>query len=245
MEAEGLASLHRHGEYLLYQPAEALQLLLADAQVAFALAGVVGLVEVEQGIGGGIGHGNGGFQFVGDVVGKVAFHFLQRLLPQDGVDEVPEGEAEDEEDDRRSYQYACHLPQHEASQRFGGKTIDIVFRRGEGVLVADGIGTGHIAGCAACGQGIGIEPAVLGVVARVQVLQAVAYGDVHFPEAGVEQAVVYTEIGTSQYVEPRVQSALQVNGHAGHGALVAQQHVEPLLCMKHGVGAHGICLYPL
>ena len=56
MEAEGLASLHRHGEYLLYQPAEALQLLLADAQVAFALAGVIGLVEVEQGIGGGIGY---------------------------------------------------------------------------------------------------------------------------------------------------------------------------------------------
>ena len=47
VEAEGLASLHRHGEYLLYQTTEALQLLLADAQVAFALAGVVGLMEVE------------------------------------------------------------------------------------------------------------------------------------------------------------------------------------------------------
>ncbi len=100
VEAEGLAPLHRHGEYLLHQSAEAAELLLTDAQVAFALAGVVGLMEVEQGIGGGIGHGDGCLQFVGDVVGEVALHLLQRLLPQDGTDEVLEGEAEDEEDDQ-------------------------------------------------------------------------------------------------------------------------------------------------
>ena len=245
VEAEGLAPFHRHGEYLLYQSAQAAELLLADTQVAFALVGVVGLMEVEQGIGGSISHGDGRLQLVGDVVGEVALHLLQRLLPQDGADEVPEGETEDEEDDRRGDEDARHLPQDEAAQWLGGEPVDIVAGGREGILVADGIGAGYIAGCTARSQGICIHPAVMDVIARVEVLQAVADGDVHLPEAGVEQAVVYTEIGTCQYVEPRVQSALQVNGHAGHSTLVTQQHIKSLLCMKHGTGAYGIRLYPL
>ena len=62
MQAEGLAAFHAHGEYLLDKSAESLQLLLADAQILVALGLFVRLVKVQQGIVGGIGHGDRGFQ---------------------------------------------------------------------------------------------------------------------------------------------------------------------------------------
>ena len=64
MQAEGLAAFHAHGEYLLDKSAEPLQLLLADAQILVALCLFFRLVKVQQGIVGGIGYGDRGFQFV-------------------------------------------------------------------------------------------------------------------------------------------------------------------------------------
>ena len=80
-----------------WKSAEPLQLLLADAQILVACAFSFRLVKVQQGIVGGIGYGDKGFQFVGGAVGKVAFHLLQRLFAADGADKYPEREAEDDE----------------------------------------------------------------------------------------------------------------------------------------------------
>lgn len=90
MQAEGLAAFHAHGEYLLDKSAEPLQLLLADAQILVALCLFFRLVKVQQGIVGGIGYGDRGFQLMGDIVGEITFHLFQCLLPQDGADEYPE-----------------------------------------------------------------------------------------------------------------------------------------------------------
>ena len=135
MQAEGLAAFHAHGEYLLDKSAEPLQLLLADAQILVALCLFFRLVKVQQGIVGGIGYGDRGFQFVGDVVGKVAFHLLQRLLLQDGADKYPEREAEDDEDNERGSQNARHLLQHQRGNGFHPKAVALMGTDVESVLV--------------------------------------------------------------------------------------------------------------
>ena len=44
-------------------------------------------------------YGDGGLQFVGDVVGEIALHLLQCLLFQDGAYQEPEGESEYNQDE--------------------------------------------------------------------------------------------------------------------------------------------------
>ena len=57
--------------------------------------GFIGLfTEVEQGIISGIGNGNGRFQFMGDVVGKVGLHFIESTLLEDGPDQEIECQAQ-------------------------------------------------------------------------------------------------------------------------------------------------------
>lgn len=66
-------------------------------EVLLSCLHVLPLVEVQQGIVGSVCHSDGRLQFVGDVVGEVALHFVERLLFQQCVDEIPEREAEDDE----------------------------------------------------------------------------------------------------------------------------------------------------
>lgn len=94
VQAESPAAFHTHGKYLFNQSTEALKLFLADTQVFVALGLFLRLVEVEQSVVGGICYGDGGFQFVGDVVGEIALHLFQCLLFQDGAYQEPEGESE-------------------------------------------------------------------------------------------------------------------------------------------------------
>ena len=83
MQAERLAAFHTHGKNLFYQSAESLQLFLTDTQIFVALYLFFRLVKVQQSIVGCIGNGDRGFQFMGDVVGEVAFNLLECIFPQD------------------------------------------------------------------------------------------------------------------------------------------------------------------
>ena len=78
---------HAHREDLFHHSAQPFQLLPAQGQVvaSFALVGL--LVKVEQGVVGGIGHGNGRLQLVGDVIGEVGLHLIECALPEDGLDQ--------------------------------------------------------------------------------------------------------------------------------------------------------------
>ena len=100
VKPEGFTAFHAHGQNLFHQSAEVLKLFLADTQVTFAFRRVIGLVKIEQGIGSRVCHGNGSLQFMGDVVGEIAFHFFQCLLTENGTDEVPEREAQNQQDNQ-------------------------------------------------------------------------------------------------------------------------------------------------
>ena len=124
-----------------------------------------------------------------------------------------------------------------------------MLRGREGILVADGIGAGDVTGRTARGKCVGIEPAVIGVISRVEVLQTVADVDVHLTQAGVEQAVVGGERGFDEDVQPRVHAPLYVGGHigdavmavwgapvsAGNSAADALNCVRAALMMRHSL----------
>ena len=115
-----------------------------------------------------------------------------------------------------------------------------MLRGREGILVADGIGAGDVTGRTARGKGVGIEPAVIGVISRVEVLQTVADVDVHLTQAGVEQAVVGGERGFDEDVQPGMHASLYVGGHIGDAVMVAEQYVESILAVDHSIGRGGI-----
>ena len=97
VQTESLAPLHTHGQNLLHQSAEPLQLLLTDTKIALALDCVIDLMKIKQGIGSCIGYGYRCFQFMGNVIGKVTLHFFQGFLPQNSMDKVPERETENQQ----------------------------------------------------------------------------------------------------------------------------------------------------
>src|SRR5574344_323329 len=88
------------------------QLFLTDREIVLSLFPVTRHIEVEQRLIGGIRHGNGRFQFMGDVVGEVRLHLIQCLLLQNGMDKIPECQYQNEQNDERGYQYAFHLVQY-------------------------------------------------------------------------------------------------------------------------------------
>ena len=94
VEAELPAPFHAHRQDLLDHAAQAFQLLVAQGQIMVPLSFISLFAEVEQGIVGGIGHGDGRLQLVGDVVGEIGLHLIEGALPEDGLDQIIECESQ-------------------------------------------------------------------------------------------------------------------------------------------------------
>ena len=90
VEFELTAALHAHRQDLLDHAAQPFQLLAAQGQIMVPLGFIGLLAEVEQRIVGSIGHGDGCFQLVGDIIGEVGLHLIERALLEDGLYQVIE-----------------------------------------------------------------------------------------------------------------------------------------------------------
>ena len=193
------------------------------------------LVKVQQGIVGGVGDGDRGFQLMGDVVGEVAFHLFQRLLPQNGADKYPECEDKDNQNDERGSQYARHLLQHQLRDGLYPKTVALVGIEVKGVVVLLGVRAGDISG--STGNGQRVHECVRRVfVARVDMLQTVGQRDAPVFQLKGQQAVVHEDVGVGDNVQTGVQTSLEIGGEFQHAVLVAQNHIQPVFGSQGGLG---------
>ena len=244
VQCKGLAPLHRHAEYLLHQSAQAVKLFLADGEVASAFGLVGVLAEVQQGVVGGVGYGDGGLQLVGDVVGEVVLHLLQRALAQQGADKVPEGEAQDEHDAGRRGQYARHLPQHQSAHGLRGEPVEPLAVQVVAVLIGLGPGGGGVACRAPHAQCVDVGVGRIYRIAAVQVRQSVGHVEPAAPQLVVQQAVVGGEVRVVYDVQPRMQSPLEVARQLLHGVLAAEEEAH-VVRVQRGVDGGGVFHLPL
>lgn len=184
---EGLAAFHTHGKYLLDKSAEPLQLFLADAQVFVALRLVFRLVKVQQGIVGGVGDGDRGFQLMGDVVGEVAFisssvfcRRMVRISTQNAKIRII----------RMTSEVASMLTSYFNTSCVTGSIKDGSFGgiEVEGVVVLLGVRAGGISG--STGNGQRVHECVGASLSLVDMLQTVGQRDAPVFQLKAQQAVV-------------------------------------------------------
>ena len=103
-------------------------MLAAQREVVFPFALIRLAAEVEQGVVGGIGHRDGRLQLVGDVVGEVGLHFIQRALLEDGADQVIKSQSQQQHNDCRCRQDTRHLTPDQIARRLNGEHITSIVR---------------------------------------------------------------------------------------------------------------------
>lgn len=77
-------------------------------------------------------------------------------------------------------------------------------------------------------------------VVRIDMLQAVGQRDAPVFELKGEQAVVYKDIGVGNDIQAGVQAALEICGEFQHAVLVAQNNIQPAVCLSAAWGGTSV-----
>ena len=188
--------------------------------MAFLLIGL--FTEVEQGIVGGIGHGNGCFQLMGDVVGEVGLHLIEGALPDDGLDQEIEGQCQQQHDKARRRQDACHFAQEQPRRGLDGEFVTAVVR--PVVHKMPRPFAGNISRSRVLIDRVGLDADQAVVTAQAQLLQSRG-----------EQGVIFLIPCTLKAVHAQVQALLNHLGKFGNRHLVLQHLHEGIIVMAHTV----------